>query len=138
MSEDLQNLSFPSEQFDIVTTNEVLEHVPSIDDALAEIHRVLRPGVYHIGTVPFCYPQNESVVRAKIEDGVLIHLTEPEYHGNPVDERGSLVFELPGWNILTRARAAGFSDASIKFVLSTRHGCIADHIGGILILCLQK
>lgn len=42
--QDLQSLTFPDGVFDIVTRNEVLEHVPDIDAALAEIVRVLRPG----------------------------------------------------------------------------------------------
>lgn len=137
-SEDLLNLSFSDNVFDIVTTNEVLEHVPSIDGALTEIHRVLKKDGWHIGTVPFCYGQSESIVRAQIVNGELVHLTEPEFHGNPVDTRGSLVFELPGWNILERARHIGFSDAHMKFILSTKHGCLSENVAGIFVLCLQK
>lgn len=136
--EDLQNLSFPTDMFHIVSTNEVLEHVPSIDAALAEIHRVLRPGGWHIGTAPFAMGQYESIRKAKLEGGNVIHLTEPEYHGNPVDERGSLVFEIPGWDILDRARAAGFSDAYVKYVLSSDYACFSSDAGGIFVICLQK
>ena len=82
--------------FHIVSTNEVLEHAPSIDAALAEIYRALRPGGWHIGTAPFAMGQHEFIRKAKLEGGNVTHLTEPEYHGNPVDERGSLVFEIPG------------------------------------------
>ena len=35
----------------------------------------------------------------------------PEYHGNPVDPKGSLVFYEHGWDILDRCRKAGFADA---------------------------
>lgn len=41
---DLQALPFASESFDILLFNEVLEHVPSDEAALAEAHRVLKPG----------------------------------------------------------------------------------------------
>lgn len=138
LSQDLQDLSYPSNSFDIVSTNEVLEHVPSIDKALEEIYRVLKIGGWHIGTVPFCHGQDESVVRARMENEELVHLTEPEYHGNPMDEKGSLVFELPGWGILDRARAIGFSDAHMRYIISTQHACLSQDIGGILVLCLQK
>ena len=138
LSENLQSLSHPNNSFDIVNTNEVLEHVPSIDEALSEIHRVLKPNGCHIGTVPFAYSQEESIVRAVLKNGAVIHLMEPEYHGNPVDENGSLVFEIPGWGILERARAIGFRDAHMKFVASSKHACFTEHSTGIMVLCLQK
>ena len=40
---DAQQLPFPDASFDVVLANHVLHHVPDIDRALAEIHRVLRP-----------------------------------------------------------------------------------------------
>lgn len=136
--EDLQQLSFPDDVFHVVTTNEVLEHVPSIDAALAEICRVLRPGGWHIGTAPFAMGQYESIAKARLKDGKVIHLMEPEYHGNPVDERGSLVFEIPGWDILDRAKAAGFKEAHLKYVLSSQHACLSSDAGGIFVFCLRK
>lgn len=137
-SEDLQSLSFPHDAFHLVTTNEVLEHVPSIDQAMREIHRVLKPSGWHIGTVPFAYGQNESITKAVLEGGKPIFLMEPEYHGNPVDERGSLVFQIPGWDILDRAKAIGFREAHFKYVLSAPHACLSGDAGGIFVLCLQK
>jgi len=136
--EDLQALSFGANQFDLVSTNEVLEHVPSIDLALSEICRVLRPGGWHIGTHPFYFSSENSLVRAVIRDGSLVHLMEPEYHGNPMSDQGALVFEIPGWDILMRAKKAGFSKAEMRFVISTRHACLADYIGGVFVLCCQK
>jgi SAM-dependent methyltransferase len=41
---DAQKLPFPSEYFDGVIANHVLFHVPDLEDALAEIRRVLRVG----------------------------------------------------------------------------------------------
>ncbi|MBD3816280.1 MAG: class I SAM-dependent methyltransferase [Halothiobacillus sp.] len=137
--QDLQALDLRADAFDLVVTNEVLEHVPSIDSALSEIHRILKPGGMHVGTMPFMYYQDESIVRARLENGQIVHLMEPEYHGNPVDpEGGALAFEIPGWNLLDRARAAGFRTAHMRFILSTAHGCICEGIGGILILEMRK
>lgn len=137
--EDLQRLTLPDNMFDMVSTNEVLEHVPSIDQALAEIHRVLRPGGWHFGTVPFMYLAEQGEVRAVLHgQGQIVHLLEPQYHGDPMSDKGVLVFELPGWDIVARARAAGFRDAFMRFMISSEHGVLSEHIGGVLVFCCQK
>lgn len=41
--QDAQALTFPDNSFDIVLANHMLYHVPDLNRALAEIHRVLRP-----------------------------------------------------------------------------------------------
>ena len=50
--EDLTNLSFEANAFDIVMSAEVLEHVPDPYMAHKEIFRVLKPGGTHVFTVP--------------------------------------------------------------------------------------
>lgn len=136
--EDLLSLSYPSDSFDFVITNEVLEHVPTIEGALRELYRILRPGGWHLGTVPFCHGQEEYTTKAQVVAGEIIHLMEPEYHVNPVDPKGSLVFQLPGWGILKTARDVGFTDAHMKLVLSARHGCLTELTAGVLVLALRK
>jgi ubiquinone/menaquinone biosynthesis C-methylase UbiE len=41
---DLESLEFPDAHFDIALVNEVLEHVPHDDQAIREVHRILKPG----------------------------------------------------------------------------------------------
>jgi SAM-dependent methyltransferase len=136
--QDLMGLTFAPTSFDIVTTNDVLEHVPDIDAALREIARVLKPGGRHIGTHPFFFMSAEGDLRARVVDGQVVHLRPPEYHINPVDiAGGSLVFETPGWDIIERAKAAGFEHAEMRFVASERHGCLTENLG-VFVLCLQK
>jgi len=136
--EDLTALTLPSGSFDLVTTNEVLEHVPDLDAALREIARILVPGGWHVGTHPFFFMSETGDRRSALVDGEITYLKEPEYHGNPVDvDAGSLVFETPGWDIIARARAAGFSHAHMRFVASEKHGYIADNIG-VFVFCAQK
>ncbi len=48
-------LPFPDASFDLVVNNQVIEHVQDLDAALAEIHRVLRPG----GTVLSIFPSRD-------------------------------------------------------------------------------
>jgi arsenite methyltransferase len=42
--DDVQDLKEPADSFDVVTCVQVLEYVPDVEQAIAEIRRVLRPG----------------------------------------------------------------------------------------------
>jgi len=132
--QDLENLTFPSDRFDCVVTNDCLEHVANIRQCLAEMCRVLRPGGVMLSTFPFTF-YYESEVRARLVDGRIEHLMEPEYHGNPAEPAsGSLVFEIPGWNILDTAKDAGFVRAELVFVSGMKRAITAAEVGGIFVL----
>lgn len=136
--EDLTGLSFPSATFDFVMTNEVLEHVPSLDEALGEMARVLVPGGMHIGTHPFLFMREEGERKAKLlADGEIEYITKPEYHGDPFNSGGSLVFELPGWDILERAKKAGFKDAYFRFMASEQYAYLSDNTGIFVLYCVN-
>lgn len=57
---DACGLPFKSTSADAVLLLEVLEHVPSPDKALSEIHRVLKPGGRLYISVPFIYPIHDE------------------------------------------------------------------------------
>jgi SAM-dependent methyltransferase len=136
---DLTALDLPSGAFDFVTSNEVLEHVPDLDAALREMCRILKPGGQHIGTCPFIFNSETSDLRTVLRDGKLVHLKPAEMHGDPVNPTGgSLVFETPAWDILDRAKAAGFSSAYMRFIHSVPMGIACSSIGGIFVLMLTK
>jgi SAM-dependent methyltransferase len=107
---------------DAYVSCEIFEHIPSIPAALAEAKRVLAVGGILLVMCPFAYAQEQSLVRAVLsDDGTITHLMEPEYHGNPVDpDAGSLVFAVPGWEIIEQCRVAGFTSVVMK-VQSSRH-----------------
>lgn len=91
-SEDLSALTFPGDQFDLFITSDVFEHVFEPAKAFAEISRVLKPGGLHIFTMPWIPGHKKSTQRAKLhEDGTIEYFKEAEYHGNPIDSKGSLV-----------------------------------------------
>lgn len=54
------DLPFADNFFDTVLSTEVLEHVPSPEQMIKEIHRVLRPGGYVILTTPLFWPLHEK------------------------------------------------------------------------------
>lgn len=89
--ENLESLTFADDSFDIFITQDVLEHVFHPDQVLSEISRVLREGGMHIFTAPKHKHLVESCRRAQLENGEIVYLKEPEYHGNPISEKGSLV-----------------------------------------------
>jgi ubiquinone/menaquinone biosynthesis C-methylase UbiE len=50
--EDLQNLSFKDNSYDIILNNHVLEHISNDKKAIQEIQRILKPDGIAIITVP--------------------------------------------------------------------------------------
>ncbi len=130
--EDLEALSFPSRSFDVIACNDVLEHVDQPDRAIGELARVMRPGGTLLLTVPFFPDRDESVTRARIEDGRVRHHLEPVYHGNPVSRKGSLVFTDFGWDLLDRFRRAGFARFGVTALWSYVYG----HLGGPVLVFL--
>lgn len=138
VSEDLMALTFPHSSFDVVVTSDVLEHVPDLDRSLAEIHRVLVPGGVTLSTFPFSFLR-KGILRARSEQGQVIHILSPQYHGNPMrPDEGSLVFEVPGWDIVDRSLSAGFSDAFFYYIRSARSGVVSADINGILVFVARK
>ncbi len=113
--EDLQQLSFPDASFDFVLSFDVLEHVPYVESAFAEMRRVLRPGGRLFFTAPMVLTYSDTLTRAVLRaDGSINHLEPPEYHGNPSNPaKGALCFRHFGWRVLDDLRDAGFAEAQV-------------------------
>jgi SAM-dependent methyltransferase len=89
--EDLERLTFADGQFDLVITQEVFEHVFDYRRAFREVMRTIRTGGAHVFTTPKYKHLRKSQDRATRSGNEVLHLVEPEYHGNPIDSAGSLV-----------------------------------------------
>lgn len=112
--ENLKEQTFSDESFDIVITQDVFEHVFEPALAFKELERTLKPGGAHVFTVPWYY-WNETVVRAAREGNEIKHLKDPEYHGNPIDEDGSLVVTEWGRDLCDFIfRCSGMTTTAIK------------------------
>jgi hypothetical protein len=44
------------------------------------------------------------------------------------------VFEVPGWDLIARCRAAGFRDAAMRFIASTKYAVHGEEIAGVFVL----
>jgi SAM-dependent methyltransferase len=113
LCQDVQNLSFADQSFDLCTSTDVFEHVHDDVTGFAQVCRVLKPGGKFIFTVPLI--NGPTIERAVLQDdGSILHLQPPEYHGDPVSESGRiLAFRNYGQDICDRLRAAGFPTARI-------------------------
>ncbi len=106
-SEDLMNLTYADGSFDLVVTSETLEHVPDLDRALGEIHRVLVPGGRHIFTIPVLPTVTTSFRRSTISpDGSVQHHAPRICH--PGGDVGYPVFTEFGADIGELLGRAGF------------------------------
>lgn len=50
---DAENLPFEDNEFDVAVMDAVLEHIPNVSNAFAEVARVLKPGGVFVGYVAF-------------------------------------------------------------------------------------
>lgn len=128
-SEDLERQTFADASFDLVITQDVMEHVFAPDRAMREIARTLKPGGMHICTVPIVNKEGPSVRRARrLADGTVEHLLEPVFHGNPMDPNGSLVTVDWGYDIAAYWDAASGLSTTIFTIDDPGRGIQAEYI----------
>lgn len=139
--QDLCALTFPAETFDLVLCNELFEHVQDLELAFQEIARVLKGGGRLVATCPMAFGQVDEIVKVRRNPhtGEMHHLTQAEFHGDPVrPEAGSLVYRIPGWDVLKRLRDAGFSTAKMHHIASWKHGVLGSDLPGVLVIEAQR
>lgn len=89
--ENLEQMTFGDETFDIFITQDVMEHLFNPNKALNEIMRVLKKDGIYIFTVPKYKSLLNSYPRATLKDGEIVYIHPPNYHGNPIGDGKSLV-----------------------------------------------
>ena len=114
-SEDLLALSYADNSFDLAITSETLEHVPDIQKALQEICRILKPGGWHVFTVPVVWDRPKTRIRASLNDHKLTHHLPPSHHGSAKAAVSDLlVFYEFGSDFMEMCAAAGFEVRLLK------------------------
>ena len=94
---DATRLPFADDTFDCVVTSEVLEHIQADTDAIAELHRVLKPGGMLAATVPTWWPEKIN------------WMLSDEYHAPK--SIGGHVRIYSATELKAKLRAAGFTIA---------------------------
>jgi ubiquinone/menaquinone biosynthesis methyltransferase len=125
---DMMTLPLASSSVDVVTTGYGLRNVPVLDEAIAEIHRVLRPGG-RLFSLDFNRPRNVALRAVYLSYltivgsmvGLALHRDPDTYRYIPES-----IKRYPGAGaVVDRLRAAGFSDARWIPVLG---GLMAMHV----------
>jgi SAM-dependent methyltransferase len=107
--EDLRDLTFQDDAFDLVISSDIFEHVRDPMRAFAEVFRVLRPGGFHIFSVPLRWPfPPRTKARVDWSGPEDVFLCPPTYHGSPTDPEGSLVYTDFGMDLPEELRGVGF------------------------------
>ena len=116
---NIESQLFESEIFDVFISLDVFEHVFDPRVAIQEIYRTLKPGGIALLTFPINKAQVDALTfRASLEAGVITFLKPAEYHGNPIDELGSLVTVDYGYEI--HQRFSEWSNFNIEIVRFNR------------------
>lgn len=92
MCQDASRLSFPDASFDLVISQDVLEHMADPFVGAAEICRVLRPRGRHLFTVPVHEGRRTRQRARAAPDGTVEHMLQPVHHRDPLNSAGALVY----------------------------------------------
>lgn len=84
--EDITNLSYRSNSFDLVVHTEVFEHIDAVEKAITECRRILKPHGVCLFTIPYM-PDRKTIKRAVRDPitGAIVHKMPPSFHG--LDQR---------------------------------------------------
>ncbi len=128
-NENLEEQTFPDESFDLIVTQDVMEHIYNPEKAFSEIARTLKRGGAHIFTVPMINKHMKTEVWATLDpSGNPLFLKEPEYHSNPVNPLGSPVTMHWGFDIVNFIREKSGLETTIVHLDDIRLGIRAEYI----------
>jgi len=120
--------------FDIIITQDVFEHIYEPNRAFKEIERTLKPGGFHVFTVPLTSKQFGTFQAAKRVNGNEVVLYDaPEIHGNPMGRGGSLLTHQWGYDIVQRIESQTGMKTKVVYLESKILGVSAAEYREVLI-----
>lgn len=126
-NENLEKQTFADESLDVVISQDVMEHVNDPVAVFKEVARTLKPGGAYIFTTPTYKELVTTERRARyLPDGSVEHLAEPEYHGNPIDNTGSLVTFHFGHDLAQIAQQSSQMNVEVTRFNDPYHGIIGE------------
>lgn len=123
--QDLEALTFDAGSFDLVVSQDVFEHLADPGAAFAEVSRILTAGGSHVFTIPW-YPDHPTRRQAELIEEQVVHLAPPEYHGDPFNSNGALVFNRFGSDITDLIAEASGMTTTITEARESRKGIRGD------------
>jgi SAM-dependent methyltransferase len=106
MCQNIERLTFNNEQFDLVITEDVFEHIRRPWKAFEEVSRVLKPGGCHVFTIPFSF-YSKTVTRVDTSTDQDAYVLPPTYHIDSLRDK-VLVYTDFGYDIFDKLTMLGF------------------------------
>ena len=111
--QDLMNLTYGDNSFDLVLSSDIFEHVRRPFAGFQEVNRVLKPGGFHIFSIPSDHPMpSETVYRVDTSGPEDVFVLPRHYHSAPKGGK-SLVYTDFGED-MTRIMAADGIDLKME------------------------
>lgn len=127
-NENLEEQTFEDATFDLVITQDVMEHIYQPEKAFKEIARTLKPGGAYVFTVPLVNKHNKTETWAtRGENGEPFFLNTPEYHGNPIDAKGSPVTMHWGYDIVDFIKKSSGMESRIIAYYDKKYGIMGEY-----------
>ena len=105
--QDLMNLTYEDNSFDLVLSSDIFEHVRKPFIGFGEVNRVLKPGGFHIFSIPTDYPMPaETVFRVDTSGPEDVFVLPRHYHSAPMGGK-SLVYTDFGDDMIGTMAADG-------------------------------
>jgi SAM-dependent methyltransferase len=113
-NEDVQQLSFESASIDLISSNQVFEHVPDDLRGFKECLRVLKDGGAMVMSLPlFDRPATQRI--ATLEHSKVVFIGKPEYHDSRLEGAYSVpvFWHHAACDIAARVKSVGFRFAEL-------------------------
>lgn len=139
--QDLCALTLSEASLDLVICNELFEHLHDLPAALSGIARVLRPGGHLVATCRFAYGRARNLVPDEALCDAITTLDpggEERQEAAMTPTTGERVHQIPGWELLEQAEAAGLQDAAMHWIAAPSYGVVGQEIPAVMVMVARR